>query len=130
MLKTVKHYEMADDLEPKTLEKLGFLNFSNKYSKCINLFEDIELYVNIMVNEDGSLSFEDYENIDVIDDEYGQYYSPFYESRKPFHYLEIIVLRYNEEMDKLVQAGVFKNIPLEDLEINEPMKRTLRKRDE
>ena len=129
MLKKIKHYEMADNLDVKKLEKLGFISAEdNKYSKCINLYDDIEVFIRFNINEDGTLSFDDYDDVDVIDDNYMQYYTPFYESKKPFHFLDLIVFKYNEVMDNLVLNEILKPKEQEEY-LEEPMKRTLKKQD-
>ena len=42
-----------------------------------------------------------------MDDAYGQPYTPFYDN-KPFQFLNIVIMKYNEVMDKLVAGGVLK----------------------
>ena len=82
----------------------------------------------MVINEDGSLSFDDYYNVDVIDKNYNQYYSPFYESKKPFYFLDVVIYRYNEVMDDLVSKGILKlRIIDRDLEEDLPAKRMLKK---
>lgn len=121
---------MADNLDIKKLEKLGFINVDdNNYSKCINLYDDIEVFIRFNINEDGTLSFDDYDDVDVIDDNYMQYYTPFYESKKPFHFLDLIVFKYNEVMDNLVLNEILKPKEQEESLEQEQMKRALKKQD-
>ena len=127
MLKTIKRYELNDNVTEKDLLAAGFGSIEpNKYYLFKHLYNDIEMFIDVYVNEDGSLYFDDYETIDVIDDSYGQYYTPFYECKKPFQFLEIVIIKYNEAMDMLAEKGIFKPKVVEEV-LEEPIKRTLKK---
>ena len=117
MLKTIKRYEMNDNVSLKDLIDNGFINVEpNRLSYYYPLYDDIELFIYFYIDEEGNLSFEDTSMIDVIDDNYGQRYTPFYVSKKPFHFLDIIVFKYNEVMDSLVAKGILKyKIPEEEI---------------
>ena len=128
MLKTIKRYELSEDVTVEQLESLGFNKFNKDvdgqnvtyYNKCSQLYKDIELFVDIFINEDGTLSFDDCDNVLVIDDNFGQPYTPFYDN-KQFQFLSVVIYRYNEFMDKLVEEGILKPMILE-----EEMKRVLK----
>ncbi len=121
MLKHIKRYELTDGLTAEDLESKGFKKFErlsseNKityYNKNSCLYNDIEVFVDIIINDDGSLSFDDCENVLVMDDRFGQPYTPFYDN-KLFHFLSYIIFRYNEFMDSLVEDGILKQKTLEE----------------
>lgn len=135
MLKTIKKYELADGITSDVLVNNGFTMFSKNqdgqevmyYNTWAPLHKDVEVFIDIIINPDGTLSFDDYENVLVIDDAYGQPYTPFYDN-KPFQFLSIVIMKYNEVMDKLVTSGVLKEKEptLED----GVMKKVLEKKDE
>ncbi len=128
MLKAIKRYDMSDVVDLKVLINSGFKAVEpSVYCYHCVLYDDIELFVRFYIQDDGSLLFDDYSNVQVIDDNYGQYYTPFYESKKPFHFLNIIIFKYNEAMDSLVLQGVLKpKMIIGELE-ELPPKRTLKK---
>ena len=127
MLKTIKWYEMNDGVDAKALLKHGFTVEENRYCYWCPLHESIELYIYFNINEDGTLSFDDYKDVNVIDDDYMQYYSPFYESKRSFYYLDLIIFKYNEVMDRLVNEGVLRpRLVINELEEQEVMKRVLK----
>ena len=71
MLKTIKRYELSEDVTVEQLESLGFNKFNKDvdgqsvtyYNKFSQLYKDIELFIDIIINEDGTLSFDDCDNV-------------------------------------------------------------------
>lgn len=125
MLKYIKRYALADDITIDTLILKGFkLDEKNiAYNTSISLYNDIEVNVDIIINADGTLSFNDLDNVLVFDNRFNQPYTPFYEN-KLFHFLEFIIFRYNEFMDSLVEKGI---LVIQDNELENNPKRTLEK---
>lgn len=116
----IKKYELNDNVTIKKLEKNnfnkgGFMKKikSPKYYYNKYLVDDIELHIEIGINPDKTLSFDDYDNIIVLDDNFCQPYYPFYEEKKGFKFLNKVILEYNNTMDEFVKNGIFKEKILE-----------------
>jgi len=123
MLNEIKKYKLNNNLTESNLKEVGFRPGGwmssieePKLSYTKVLIEDIELHIEVSINNGKVTNFDDYKNIYVIDDNYGQPYTPFYNSNVIFPYLNKVILRYNEEMDKLVSKGILKPIILNGLE--------------
>ena len=127
MLKTIKRYDMNDGVTIKNLKDAGFISIDpSKYSYYCPLHNEIELFVCFNINQDGSLVFDDTTTVQVLDDNFGQWYTPFYTSNKPFPFLNIVIFKYNTVMDSLVEKGILKpKVLTEGLE--DSFKRTLKK---
>ena len=128
MLKHIKRYELNKEVNIETLLKKGFELGEDgvAYSISYSLYNDIEVNVDIVINADGSLSFNDIDNVVVFDNRFEQPYRPFYEN-KLFHFLGFIIYRYNEFMDYLVTEGVLKHEELNKELDNNIIKKTLKK---
>lgn len=120
MLKEVKRYKLADISKEELVEKLKKLDFKkgswqNKYkdknvmSKCFPLCKSIEVHITIDIDK---LNFNDSDDVLVLDDDFCQAYTPFYNYEKlntSFAFLFNVVKAYNRVMDILVSAGVLIN---------------------
>lgn len=94
--------DILDELKDKNLP-IGthgtYINRNAKYSTFKSLIDDIE--VCIAFPEDISM-WDDFDYILVMDDEFGQPYTPFYNvEEKPFTYVLNVVGNYNKFMDTL-----------------------------
>ena len=96
----IKKFKLKENVSINELLEDGFsYSCDCKYlSKIIPLKQTILAWIKV--------SLKDYNlSIDVIDDEYCQYYTPFYEYQsgrsKTFDYLEKVIDRYNYEISKL-----------------------------
>ena len=96
---TIKQFKLKENITIDELIKDGFFFFFYcKYlSKIIPLDQTILAWIKVSL-KDYSLS------IDVIDDDYCQYYTPFYEyqegNNKVFDFLAKVINRYNYELSK------------------------------
>ena len=75
-----------------------YINKNAAYCTFKNLADDIS--VNIAFPEDLS-EWDDFEYVLVLDENFGQPYTPFYESKEPFMFLLNVIGRYNKFMDSL-----------------------------
>ena len=110
-----KEYILNDKLKIKTLKKNdfkegGFMKNvpAPKYFYNKNLIDDIQLHIEISINPDGTFSFDDFDNIIVLDDNFCQPYYPFYTSDNDFPYLNKVIKKYNKAMDELIENGILK----------------------
>lgn len=107
----VKKYKLKENIKVNDILNNGFeYSVDCKYvTKFITLKGPIILYIKIPL--DNIYSFDFYNNIDVLDDNFCQPYTPFYDNYNSDivnnKYLTIIVNRYNEEMDKI---SIFEEI--------------------
>ena len=121
MLNNIKRYELSDNLTVAELKEVGFKKggwipeiSEPKMNYTRVLIDDIELHIEVSVIDGKVSNFDDYNNIYIFDDNYGQAYTPFYDSTSSFPYLDRVISRYNEEMDKLVTKGILKSVSLEE----------------
>ncbi|MBQ9023629.1 MAG: hypothetical protein IJ105_00235 [Bacilli bacterium] len=124
----IKKYILNDNLTINKLKKNNFKEGgfikeipSPKYYYYKRLIDDIELHIEISVNNDETFNFDDFDNIIVLDDSFCQPYTPFYESKKGFSFLNKVIIEYNKAMDELVEKGILKEKQLEienDIKIN------------
>lgn len=81
------------------------------YSKSCGLCGEIDLTVHInMTTKD----WDEYEDTDVIDDDFGQPYTPFYNcvynGQKKFRAVRLVIDAYYERMDALVDSGILVKV--------------------
>ena len=114
MLKSLKRYELNQNISIDKLKESNFKIFDNKgkesnskYYLKKHLVEDIILQIEIEINKDGTFSFNDINNISVFYKMFGERYYPFY-MQIDDKYLHEIILKYNEKMDELVSNGILK----------------------
>ncbi len=111
------HYELSDNIVIDDLKKAGFHEFKCEnrvfisYYRC--LYEEIDLHIVFDITSSKIITFDENINIEIIDDEFGQYYSDFYTETKS-KYMQKINMRYNEEMNHLVNLGIFKKVEKEN----------------
>lgn len=96
----VKRYRLKKGVGVKTLLENGFKYSLNReyLTKCITLKESIILYITVALVD---LKL----NIEVLDEDFMQYYTPFYRYReediKNFKFLKEVINRYETEIEKL-----------------------------
>lgn len=128
MKEVIKRYQLKSGVTAEDLLLNGF-TFSldgvirdisaQRYTYINYILEDIELIIEIGINENGKLSFDDYKNVLVLDDDFCQPYYPFYDDVEGFEYLNDVIKKYNNLMDKLVKKGVLVPKELENTKTNE-----------
>ena len=128
----IKKYILNDNLTINILKKNNFKEGGfikkipfPKYYYYKKLIDDIELHIEISVNNDEIFIFNDFDNIIVLDDSFCQPYTPFYESKKGFPFLNKVIIEYNNAMDELVEKGILKEKQFEkenDIKINKLIK--------
>ena len=91
MRKKIKNYKLTEDISIEKIKEIGFKKGgfmkeipSPKYTYRKSLLDEIELCIEISVNEDNSLSFDDFNNILVLDEDFCQPYIPFYDEKVDF----------------------------------------------
>ena len=121
MQNDIKRYELSDNISIEQLKKAGFRNGGwiseikePKIQYTRLLIDEIELHIEVSLIDEEVSSFDDFHNIWIIDNDFCQPYSPFYDSTADFPYLNRVISRYNKEMDKLVSKGILKSIVLEE----------------
>lgn len=113
-----KRYELAIADSNELKEALKLMDFKegswqkqydgrNVMSKCIPLIENIELHITFDID---SMKWDDYEDTLVLDDDFCQAYSPFYNDKMDFGFpfLAKVVRAYNNVMDRFVDVGLLK----------------------
>lgn len=119
MREIIKKYKLSDNISIYNLAKNNFIKVEPKDEEKLKftlikpLLGEIELHMEIIINEDGSFLFDDYENIIIFDEDFGQPYQPFYNDEKDFDFLNDVIIRYNRVMDKLVEQDILKPVELE-----------------
>lgn len=81
------------------------------YSKSYGLYDEIDLTVHInMTTKD----WDEFEDTDVIDDDWGQPYSPFYDciynGCEKFDFISRVIEAYYKRMDILVDSGILVKV--------------------
>lgn len=108
-------YKLKNNVTKEYLLDLGFKegSWQSEYknihcvSKNIQLIESIELHITIRTNP---MSFNDFEDVLVLDEDFCQPYAPFYgknykKLNDDYGYLQKVISRYNQAMDL---QGVFE----------------------
>lgn len=129
MNKKIKRYDLnnitVEDLIKNEFKycETGVINSikTPRYFYIKFLCDEIELIIEIGINENGTLSFDDYENVLLIDDDFGQPYNPFYRDTE-FPFLDKVINKYNEAMDDLVKKGILVDKVLENENISRKRK--------
>lgn len=80
----------------------SWINKSSRYFKTVCLADPVELNVGFNTVDD----WDDFEYVLILDDDFGQPYTPFYGDNygkeiSDFEFLQKVIRRYNEEMDKI-----------------------------
>lgn len=81
------------------------------YSRWWPLYEDVELSVHINMT---TTKWDEFEDTDVIDDDFGQPYSPFYDcvydGAERFDFVNHVIEAYYVRMDALVESGILVKV--------------------
>ena len=116
MREQVKRYELNNDVTIEKLKENGFKDggfmiglTSPKYHLIKYLVDDIEMRIEI----DATLAFNDSENILILDEDFAQPYRAFYNRELDFPFLNKVITKYNKVMDELVDKGIFHEKKLE-----------------
>ena len=124
MRKNIKRYELNDNVTlnnfiSNNFKEGGFMKDvpSPKYYYYQKLLKEIELYIEISVNKDKTINFDDFKNILVLDDSFCQPYYPFYEGEIEFEFLNKVIENYNKAMDEFVEKGIFREKIVKDEKI-------------
>lgn len=118
----IKHYKLRDGIAKEDLEAAGFHSGSWQrkddhewMSMWRPLYDEIEIDIDVDLT---TREWDDFENVLVMDDDFGQPYTPFYNylngKTNLFQILEHVVDAYNNFMDTLVKQGVLAAIPATD----------------
>lgn len=82
-------------------------------------FGTYEFTFDVTIQLDNLNNWNDYDNVGVIDDDFGQYYGPFYDAQQKGHSFpfldQIIIPFYHKNMEKLIKAGILEYASKEDL---------------
>lgn len=110
-------YKLKNNVTERDLLDLGFKKGSwrgcdkglDVVSKMVNLYGSIDLSIFVKTNP---VSFDDFNDTEVIDFDFGQPYTPFYGKNYKkdvvdFEFLEAVVDRYNQAMDI---EGIFERL--------------------
>ncbi len=135
MREIVKEYEID---EKATIDKLlecgfkegGFLTkfeCEKKYRYYKFLTDDFELHIEIGLDCDGKLVFDNFDSVIVLDDDFCQPYYPFYDETQDFKMVNLVIRKYNEAMDELVSLGILNEKEPQTREI-EPRRRRDKRR--
>lgn len=107
----INHYKLNPNISIERLEELGFKsggwmpNIESPKMMFMGLLtSDIELYIEINTN---TFEFDEYENIFILDNNFGQPYYPFYKENDDSNYVRSARDSYNRIMDSLANNGLF-----------------------
>lgn len=110
----IKSYKIKENTTIQKILDNGFkYSINTKYlTKYIHLKSSIGLYVRIPL--ENIFSFNDLSNVDVLDDNFCQIYTPFFNSYDKDidvgnKFLISVIERYNQEMDKITFLEVKPN---------------------
>lgn len=131
MREVVKRYELNSNVSLEKLKKNGFKEggilgdvSTENYCYIRYLIDDIELLVEVGKDKDNALTFNDEENVLVLDEDFGQPYRAFYNEENDFPFLNDVVKLYNKEMDKLVDNGILQEKKIKIKETPKVYKKT------
>lgn len=107
----IKRYKLKNDITKDELLSYGFKLGGSWINKDADIFisknfyfkkSDFEFSINIALDSN-TLDFDDFDNVLVIDEDFGQPYTPFYdyfdENVSDFKVLEYVINCYNTTMD-------------------------------
>lgn len=72
-----------------------------------------EFSFDVAIDLDDLKSWNDFDNLEVIDDDFGQPYHAFFraqDSGHSFPFLDMIIKKYENQMSKLVEAKILKEV--------------------
>lgn len=116
----IKRFKIRDGVTKEELIALGFKSGGSWIIKCAKLFKhkifeyrpaDFEYSINIAFG-DNIGEWNDFDNVLILDEDYGQAYTPFYgdnfgEEVNNFPCLENVIRNYNKFMSSF---GIFEEI--------------------
>lgn len=101
----IKRYKIKFDTSINEILNNGFeYNVNYKcLTKFVTLKDSIVLYIRIPLSD--LYSFDDFNNVDILDDDFCQPYTPFYNNYEKEiinnAFLIDVIRKYNDEMDKI-----------------------------
>lgn len=111
---SIKQYKLKPNTTRENLLNAGFkdggwqMQFCNpKVSYTTTLIDSIELHIEIITYP--PIDFDCINNVLILDEDFCQPYSPFYGDIE-FEYLNKVIHRYNEVMDRFVKKGIFEYV--------------------
>jgi len=116
MLSSIKQYKLKPNITKEDLLKAGFKNggwqsqFKEpKVSYSTELVNDeIELHIEI---ETDTMKFDCYDNVLILDEDFGQPYGAFYGNSQS-SYLSKVIDKYNTAMDNFIEKGIFEYVQM------------------
>jgi hypothetical protein len=93
----INRYDLKQETTKNDLLKCGFREIDGNLSYLENLYSSIELWIRIP--NICPIHFDDFDNVVVLDDDYCQPYTPFYEDAPEFEFLTEVINSYNKQMD-------------------------------
>ena len=106
----INHYKLNPNISIELLKELGFndggwmSNIENPKMMYMTLLSnDIELYIEINID---TFDFDEYENIFIFDNNFGQPFYPFYKESDDSNFVREIRENYNRVMDSFVSKGL------------------------
>lgn len=78
---------------------------------------EYEFSFDVAIDLDNLPSWNDYDNLEVIDDDFCQPYTPFFKAQEDgtsFGFLNTIIEKYESRMSQLVEAGILKETILNE----------------
>ena len=85
-----------------------FCLFNSKKEKI-----SYEFSFDVAIDLDDLKSWNDFDNLEVIDDDFGQPYNAFFraqDSGHSFSFLDMIIEKYENQMNKLVEAKILEEV--------------------
>lgn len=76
-----------------------------------------EFSFDVAIDLDDLNSWNDFDNLEVIDDDFGQPYNAFFkaqDSGRSFSFLDMIIEKYENRMSKLVEAKILEEVKLNE----------------
>ena len=107
----INHYKLKPNITREDLISYGLKEGGNWVLPEADLFKTgyfqyryLEYSITIAINS-STMKFDDCDNVLILDEDFGQPYSPFYKyygkNVANFEYLENVIKKYNEWMDSL-----------------------------
>lgn len=114
MLKEIKRYDLVPNITKEQLLEAGFIEggiesyiLNPKVSYRCNLYENIDLYMEISTVSTKQIKFNDYKNIFVFDNIKKEPYFPFYKGIES-EYTSRVIEEYNNKMNYFKEIGIFE----------------------
>ena len=105
------NYELNDNVTIDKLKQVGFREVICDGRTILSYYQelivDVDLFIEFDITDSDELKFDEDKNVSVIDDDFGQYFMPFYR-RIDNEYVRRTTIRYNEVMNSLVNKNILK----------------------